>query len=448
MGGASTINRRRVPHSMTIPAHSHIWHPYTRFSSLQADLPCIVRGEGLYLFDEHGHRYLDGVASWWSCQLGHSHPRVVQAIQAQAGTLQHSILGNLTHPGAETLARRLAQWMPTPDRHVMFASDGASAVEAALKIALQYAYQTGHTKRTRFVSLQEAYHGDTLGAVAVGYLDEFHHLLRPVLQEAWRLELPSCGACRNRDCRKPCYDGVDAFLTERADQIAGVIVEPLCLGACGMKMYGPGYLRRLADACRRLAIPLIVDEIAMGFGRTGRWFAFEHAAIDPDIVCVGKGLTAGYVPMSAAIVRDEIYRTFTDQPDDHTFYHGHTWCGNPIAAAAALAALDVYEESDLASRAAALEAVFEERWSPLRDWPGIRAVRHLGLIGVIELEPDTEHPPKARQVQWALREQGYLLRSLGNVIYLMPPLIIHEPELRTAAQAVADAVGTILSAKG
>lgn len=416
---------------------SCIWHPYTRFSSLQAGLPMIVRGEGLYLYDQEGNRYLDAVSSWWSCQLGHSHPHVVAAIQAQAGQLQHSILGNLTHPGAEELAQRLAQLMPTPDRHVMFGSDGASAVEAALKIALQYAHQTGQTKRTRFVSLKEAYHGDTLGAVGVGYLDAFHHLLRPVLKQAWRLDIPDCKGCRRPDCTTPCYDGVDEFLTARADEIAGVIVEPLCLGATGMKMYGPGYLRRLAATCRRLQIPLISDEIAMGFGRTGRMFAFEHAGIDPDMVCLGKGLTAGYVPMSAVVVRDDYYHTFSDQPVDHTFYHGHTWCGNPIAAAAALAALDVYEEEALAQHAATLEQVFAEEWASLRGQPSIVDVRHLGLIGVIELEPGTGSVPRARQLQYAMRDRGYLLRSLGNVIYLMPPLTITADVCREAAHALA-----------
>ncbi len=424
---------------MTPPA-SFIWHPYTRFSSLQQGLPKIVRGEGLYLYDTDGQRYFDAVSSWWSCQLGHSHPRVVSAIQEQAGKLQHSILGNLTHPGAEELARRLAHLMPTPDRHVMFASDGASAVEAALKIVLQYAHQTGQPQRTRFVSLKEAYHGDTLGAVGVGYLEEFHHLLRPVLKEAWRLDIPPCNGCRGTDCAATCYDGVDAFLTARADEIAGGIVEPLCLGATGMKMYGPGYLRRLAETCRRLQIPLISDEIAMGFGRTGRMFAFEHAGIDPDLVCLGKGLTAGYVPMSAVVVRDDLYRTFSDQPVDHTFYHGHTWCGNPIAAAAALAALDVYEADGLAEHAAELEHVLVEEWVSLRGTPGIRDIRHLGLIGVIELEPGAGPVPAARRVQYAMRDRGYLLRSLGNVIYLMPPLIITADECRQAARDLADEV--------
>ncbi len=419
---------------------SHLWHPYTRFSAVHEGLPCIVRGKGLYLYDEAGNRYMDAVSSWWACSLGHSHPRIVRAIQQQAEVLQHSILGNLSHPPALELADKLAALMPSPDRHVHFASDGASSVEAALKIALQYAHQTGHTKRTRFVSLKEAYHGDTLGAVGVGYLEAFHRLLRPALNEAWRLDLPDCRGCTDPGCHASCFDEVPAFLAERADEIAGVIVEPLCLGAAGMKMYGPGYLKRLAEVCRQLQIPLIVDEIAMGFGRTGKMFAFEHAGIDPDMVCVGKAVTAGYLPLSAVIVRDDIHETFADAPEDHTFYHGHTWSGNPIAAAAALETLRVYEEEDIVARAAESGRLLATELAALKEIETVKEVRCLGLIGAVELKPDDATPPRPRRVQHLLRDRGYLLRPLGPVIYLMPPLNIEADELKKAVQAVNEAI--------
>ncbi len=419
---------------------SHLWHPYTRFSAVHEGLPCIVRGEGLHLIDDAGNRYVDAVSSWWACSLGHSHPRIVQAIQRQAEILQHSILGNLSHPPALALAAKLAALMPSPDRHVLFASDGASSVEAALKIALQYAHQTGHTNRTRFVSLKEAYHGDTLGAVGVGYLEAFHRLLKPALNEAWRLDVPKCGGCHDPDCRAACFDGVPDFLEDRADRIAGVIVEPLCLGAGGMLMYGPGYLRRLADVCRSLQIPLIVDEIAMGFGRTGKMFAFEHAGIDPDMVCVGKALTAGYLPMSAVIVRDDLYDTFSDTPEEHTFFHGHTWSGNPIAAAAALETLDVYDEEHLVERAAESGRLLASEMAALTEIETVKEVRCLGLIGAVELQPDDAQPPRARRVQHLLRDRGYLLRPLGPVVYLMPPLNISHEELKRAVQALAESI--------
>lgn len=419
---------------------SHLWHPYTRFSALHDGLPCIVRADGLYLFDDRGNRYVDAVSSWWACSLGHSHPRIVRAIQEQAEILQHSILGNLSHPPALALADRLAGLMPSPDRHVLFASDGASSVEAALKIALQYAHQTGHTRRTRFVSLKEAYHGDTLGAVGVGYLEEFHRLLRPALNEAWRLDVPRCDGCMDPECRASCFAGVPAFLADRAEEIAGVIVEPLCLGAGGMLMYGPGYLRRLAEVCRSLQIPLIVDEIAMGFGRTGRMFAFEHAGIDPDMVCLGKALTAGYLPMSAVIVRDDLYDTFSDTPEDHTFYHGHTWSGNPIAAAAALETLRIYEEERTVERAAESGRVLAEEMAALTELDTVEEVRCLGLIGAVELAVDDAQPPRPRRVQYQLRDRGYLLRPLGPVVYLMPPLNIERADLKKAVRALNNAI--------
>ena len=422
--------------------HTHIWHPYTRFSAVQEGLPRIVRAEGLYLYDDQGHRYMDAVSSWWACSLGHSHPRMVRAIQEQAALLQHSILGNLSHPPAEELAGRLAHLMPTPDRHVLFASDGASSVEAALKVALQYAHQTSRPGRTRFVSLKEAYHGDTLGAVGVGYLEAFHHLLRPVLNEAWRLELPVCRGCADVDCRADCFAGVAEFIEAHEAGIAGVVVEPLCLGAAGMKMYGPGYLRRLAEVCRRWEIPLIVDEIAMGFGRTGRMFAFEHAGIDPDMVCVGKALTAGYLPMSALVVRDELYATFADTPQDHTFYHGHTWAGNPIAAAAACEALRIYEEERVVERAAAAGRRLAAELQGLASLDSVQEVRCLGLIGAVELKPDAGTPPHARRVQHRMKANGYLLRPLGHVLYLMPPLVIDDDELVRAARTLAEAIAS------
>lgn len=430
---------------LSIRMSHHIWHPYTRFSALADGLPCIVRAKGMYLEDDQGRTYLDAVSSWWACSLGHSHPRIVQAIQTQAAVLQHSILGNLSHPPAELVAKKLAHLMPTPDRHVLFASDGASSVEAALKVALQYAHQTGRGERTRFVSLQEAYHGDTLGAVGVGFLEEFHRLLRPALNEAWRLDIPDCQGCQTRLCQTPCFAGVEAFLRQREQHIAGVIVEPLCLGAAGMKMYGPGYLHELARVCRELEIPLIVDEIAMGFGRTGRMFAFEHAGIDPDMVCVGKAITGGYLPLSGLIVRDNIYDTFSDTPEDHTFYHGHTWSGNPIAAAAAVETLALYEEEDILGQVAVTSPLLADLLHPLAGHPGIKDVRTLGLIGVVELRPDQRIPSNARRVQYLLRDRGCLLRPLGNVLYLMPPLNISPADLHNMVGLLRECIETVLN---
>lgn len=401
---------------------SCVWHPYTRFSTFASDpLPVIVRGEGIYLFDDKGTRYVDAISSWWACALGHGHPRIIAAIQKQAAELQHSILGNLSHPRAVELAERLVRLMPTPQRHVLFSSDGASAVEAALKIALQYWHNIGRPGKKRFAALADGYHGDTLGAVGVGYLEHFHKPFDPVVSPAFRTSPQKDG-----------FAGMAKLIEQHANELAAVIVEPLCQAAAGMKMYAPDYLAQLERLCREHGVLLIVDEIAMGFGRTGRMFAFEHAGIDPDIVCVGKALSAGYLPISATIVKDSIYTTFADTPADHSFYHGHTFCGNPVAAAAALEALSVYGEEDTPAKAEAMGALFRESLGPLATLPSVHDVRCLGAIAAVELEPESPAPavPRPHRVRRLLFDDGILLRPLGNVLYLMPPLVIAENELR------------------
>ena len=303
--------------------------------------------------------------------------------------------------------------MPTPDRHVLFASDGASAVEAALKIALQYRWNIGQPERRRFAYLDEAYHGDTLGAVSVGYLEGFHKPFEPVLFPAVELPVPL-----RPDQETKCFRETAALFERHRRELTGLIVEPLCQGAAGMRMYSPAYLRRLADLCRESDVLLITDEIATGFGRTGKMFAFEHAGIDPDIVCVGKALSAGYLPISATLVKDSIFRTFADRPEDHSFYHGHTFCGNPIAAAAALEALRVYEEELLWDQAAGLGEIFRSRLAAVEGRPTVRQVRVLGAIAAVELTS----PAAAQSVRDYLLEQRILNRPLGAVVYLMPPL--------------------------
>ena len=411
---------------------AHVWHPYTRASSLAAGpVPVIVRGEGIYLIDEQGRRFVDAISSWWCAALGHGHPRLVAAIQRQAAELQHSILANLTHPQAAELAGRLARLMPTPDRHVLFASDGASAVEQALKIAVQYGSNIGRPRKQKFACLHGAYHGDTFGAMAVGYLDEWHRPFRGLLAEAVQIGSLELG------------DGSwEKRLKAQKDELAAVIVEPLCLGAAGMRMYPAAALRAMGDWCAANEVLLIVDEIAMGFGRTGRMFAFEHAGLDPDLVCVGKALTGGALPMSATIVKDVLYAAFTDRPVDHTLQHGHTFCGNPIAAAAANEALRLYEEIDAPSRAAQLGARLASHLEPLRGRTGIADVRGLGLIGVVELEPESHPTPvsRAHRIRIRLQDEGILLRPLGNVLYLMPPLTISEQELDDLSLRFSEAV--------
>lgn len=407
-----------------------MWHPYTRFSALTEEPPpLIVRGEGSHLFDADGRKFVDAIASWWCCALGHGHPQIIAAIEKQARELQHSILGNLSHPRAVELAAQLAALMPTPDRHVLFASDGASAVEQALKIALQYRHNIGQPQRTKFAALRGAYHGDTLGAVSVGFVEEFHRVYRPLLTPAVTVPLP--GAAGD-------FAAAQKILNEHASALTAVIVEPLCLGAAGMRMYPATWLAALAAWCQQNDVLLIVDEIAMGFGRTGKMFAFEHAGADPDIVCVGKALSAGYLPISATVVRDAIYQTFSDDTENRTFQHGHTFCGNPIAAAAALATLRVFTEESIVMQAAEKGRRLAAALAPLALLPQVKEVRCLGLIGAVELQADD--PLRSRRVRKFLFERGVLLRPLGNVVYLLPPLTITASELDALATEFAVAI--------
>jgi adenosylmethionine-8-amino-7-oxononanoate aminotransferase len=414
---------------------AHVWHPYTRRSTLDEEpLPVIVRGEGVHLIADDGTRYLDAISSWWCAQLGHSHPALVAAIQEQAAELQHSILGNLTHPRAIELAARLARLMPSPDRHVLFAADGSSAIEQAVKIAIQFRANTGQTRRTLVACLDGAYHGDTLGAMALGYLEQFHLPYKEHLFPVVRLPFPEGDA----------FAPARQLLDRHADTLTAVIVEPLLQGASGMRLYSPCWLNALATWCRDHGVLLILDEIATGFGRTGRWFAFEHAEIDPDIVCVGKGLTGGTMPLSATIVRDAIYDTFTDCPVDRTLQHGHTFCGHPIACAAALAALDAYA-AGVIDQVPVLGKRLRAGFQPLENHPRVREIRSLGLMTAIELNPEPTAPPPGQpslphRIRRALLARGILLRPLGPVLYVMPPLITPPETLDQLAAGVVAGV--------
>lgn len=420
----------------------YLWHPYSTHSTIASDgFPVIVRGNGPYLFDSEGRRYFDAISSWWCCNLGHNHPRIVKAIRDQAGKLQHSILGNMSHPLAIKLAEQLAGLFKDK-RRVFFASDGASAVEAAIKIAIQYWHNIGKPKRCRLVSLENAYHGDTLGAVSAGYLANFHRPFKKMLFPVYRAAAPFCAKCphsRKASCNLECFYSMQALVEKHSDEIAAVIIEPLCQCAAGMRIYEEKYLKKLAQLCRAHKILLIADEIAVGFGRTGTMFAFEQAGIEPDIVCLGKGLAGGYLPISATIVKENIYSTFSDTPQDHSFYHGHTFAGNPIACAAALEVLKIYEEKKILDQIRRKSEIMANMISRLCSSAGVRNVRSLGMIFAFDL-PGKEGPEKIRVIRKKTLEAGVLIRPLGSVIYLMPSLITPDDLLIKTIDLLAEAL--------
>ncbi|MHB8951360.1 MAG: adenosylmethionine--8-amino-7-oxononanoate transaminase [Pirellulaceae bacterium] len=422
-----------------------LWHPYTRQSAFDGtDFPVIARGEGIYLYDTDSRQYLDAISSWWACNLGHSRPELVDAIRRQAGILQHSVLGNMSHPCAIELAERICSLFPDR-RRVFFSSDGASAVEAGLKIAAQYWHNVGHPEKCRFVSLEGAYHGDTLGAVSVGFMESFHRPFQSLVARSLQAEAPCCGTCkygRNAtDCELECFESMRAILSEHAGALAAVIVEPLCQGASGMRIYSPRYLAALGKLCKEKNVLLFCDEIAVGLGRTGKMFASEHANVLPDILTIGKGLSGGYLPISATVVTDAIYQTFHDTPSDNTFYHGHTFAGNPIAAAVSLEVLDIYRREGIVERAAASGNTLADAMQAVANLDGVSNVRCLGMIAAAQLS-NSDIVQRARK--WLL-DQGILVRPLGNVIYLMLPLITSEQVIRATVDQLVRAISGSVS---
>ena len=428
-----------------------LWHPYTEITSFeQSAFPIVESAQGCRLKEIDGRVLLDGISSWWCVNLGHSHPRLVQAIQEQAAKLQHTLLGGMSHPPAIRLAEQLARIAPAGLGHAMFASDGSCAVEAALKIAMQYWTNQGEGHRTRFVTLQDGYHGDTLGTIGVGYIDRFHRPFLPALRPALAAMSPYCNRCplglRPESCQVACFDAegfdsgfesMETLVRRHHAECAAVIVEPLCQAAAGMRIYPALYLKRLRALCTEYGIPLIIDEIAVGFGRTGAMFASQKAGIVPDIMTLGKGLTGGMLPMSATLVSDSIYDTFrANGEQSRTFFHGHTFCGNPITSALALAALETYEEEKIVERLPEAMRILEEGMRRVSGVLDGSPLRTLGMIAAIEITEAAGGQVRARSIAARAYELGLFIRPLNRTIYLWPPLNLDGADLQSMVDIV------------
>jgi adenosylmethionine---8-amino-7-oxononanoate aminotransferase len=410
---------------------AHVWHPFTQQQGWCEEEPPIVidHAEGTNLFDTEGNVYIDGVSSLWCNVHGHRHPAIDAAVRAQLDRVAHSTMLGLSHDPAIRLAEKLIAIAPPGLQRVFYSDSGSTAVEVALKMAFQWWAQRGEPQRTNFVCLQNAYHGDTLGAVSVGGIELFHSLYRPLLFDSWR-------------ARAGDADHLDELLTDHGRQVAAVIVEPLVQGAAGMLMQPPGYLRRVRELCDEHGVLLICDEVATGFGRTGRMFACEHEGVTPDLLCVGKGLTGGYLPLAATLATDRVYTGFLGEFDElKTFFHGHTYTGNPLACAAAIATLETFERERtierLAPKIELMSRLLEHRVATL---PGVAEVRQRGLMVGIEL---IDHPPAQRlghQVTLAARRRGAIIRPLGDVVVLMPALAISDADLRRLVAITASAI--------
>jgi adenosylmethionine-8-amino-7-oxononanoate aminotransferase len=409
----------------------HVWHPFTQQQVWCEEEPLLIdRAEGSYLIDAEGRRYIDGVSSLWCTVHGHRHAGIDAAVAAQLEKVAHSTMLGLSHPGAAELAARLVELAPAGLSRAFYSESGSTAVEIALKMAFQFQQQRGgqHVRRTSFVHLRDSYHGDTIGSVSVGGIDLFHSAYRPLLFQAHAAD-PGDAA------------DLERVLAAHEEEIAAVIVEPLVQGAAGMLLHPPGYLRAVRKLCDEFGMMLICDEVATGFGRTGTMFACEQEGVAPDLLCLAKGLTGGYLPLAATLATERIYEGFLGNYEEwRTFFHGHTYTGNPLACAAALANLDAFEEERTLERLQPKIALLEELLADVEAMPEVAEVRHRGFMVGIDLG---EHDPALRlghRVTVEARKRGAIVRPLGDVVVLMPPLSISEDELRDLVTIAGDSV--------
>ncbi|HET9153666.1 MAG TPA: adenosylmethionine--8-amino-7-oxononanoate transaminase [Solirubrobacterales bacterium] len=411
--------------------HDHVWHPFTQQLGWSEEAPLVVeRAEGSHLVDVDGRRYLDGTAALWCNVHGHRHPAIDRAVREQLDRVAHTTMLGLTHPGATELAARLVEIAPPGLTRVFYSDSGSTAAEIALKIAFQYQQQRGglHVRRSSFIRLREAYHGDTIGSVSVGGIDLFHSTYRPLLFDTHAAE-PGDAA------------DLERLLEAHRDEVAAVIVEPLVQGAAGILVQPPGYLRAVRELCDRHGVLLICDEVATGFGRTGTMFACEQEGVAPDLMCLAKGLTGGYMPLAATLASEEIYEGFLGSYEEYrTFFHGHTYTGNPLACAAAIANLEVFESERTIERLQPKIALLGELLEDVESMPEVAEVRRKGVMVGIDLG---EHDPALRmghRVTVEARRRGAIVRPLGDTVVLMPPLSISAAELRELVAITAESI--------
>jgi adenosylmethionine-8-amino-7-oxononanoate aminotransferase len=418
-----------------------VWHPCTQMK-LHERLPMVAvsHGKGAWLYDFEGRRYLDAISSWWVNLFGHANPRINAAVAAQLLRLEHVILAGFTHEPAVGLSERLSAVTAGRLGHCFFASDGSSAVEIALKMSHHFWRNRGQSDKSRFAYLTGAYHGETTGALSVGDVALFRDAYAPLLRTGFAVPSPdSRNAASGEsalDFARRCAEGLERILREHHRQIAALIVEPLVQCANGMGMYDPEYLRLARALCDRYGVHLIADEIAVGFGRTGTFLACEQAGVLPDLLCLSKGITAGYLPLSVVLSTGAIYDAFFDEEVSRGFLHSHSYTGNPLACAAALATLSIFEQDAVIETNRSLAARIDELARPIARHSRVRNFRRTGMIWAFEVEP--VEPQFARRFSAAALERELLLRPIGNTVYFMPPYIVDEEESQLLASRTLD----------
>lgn len=432
---------------------SVLWHPCTQMKDHeQLPLIPIRRGEGVWLEDFDGKRYLDAVSSWWVNVFGHANPRINQRIKDQLDQLEHVMLAGFSHQPVVELSERLVQITPAGLQRVFYTDNGSTGIEVALKMSFHYWRNIGRANKQRFVTLTNSYHGETVAAMSVGDVALFTDTYKPLLLDTFKVPSPDCylrpDGVTWEDHSRHMFQHMEQTLAEHHDQIAAVIVEPLIQGAGGMRMYHPIYLKLLREACDRYDIHLIHDEIAVGFGRTGTMFACEQAGITPDFLCLSKALTGGYLPMAAVLTTETLYQAFYDDYSTlRAFLHSHTYTGNPLACAAALATLDIFEQDAVIEANKVLAARMATATAHLSDHPNVSEVRQTGMAVAIEMVQDksskTAYPWQERRglkvYQHAL-QRGALLRPLGGVVYFLPPYTITEEQIDFLAEVATEGI--------
>ncbi len=435
----------------------YLWHPFTQMQGWLASEPVIIeRGEGFHLIDTEGRRYIDGVASLWCNVHGHRVPKIDAAIREQLDRIAHSTLLGLGQTRSIELAERLVKIAPPDLKKVFYSDSGATAVEIALKIAYQYWQNRGETKRTKFVALREAYHGDTVGSVSVGGMELFHGIFRSLLFETFYTPSPHPYRFDGtpEECAAASLEAMETLLQNHAGEIAAIIVEPLVQGAAGIIVHPRGFLKGVERLARKHDVLLIVDEVATGFGRTGTMFACEQEDVRPDLLCLAKGVTGGYLPLAATLTTQAVFDAFLGRVDEFkTFYHGHTYTGNALACAAALASLDLFEENRVLESLPAKIELLESSLAQISELPCVGDVRNRGLMAGIELVNNKKTKKSfpyeqtiGAKVCAAMRPRGAMLRPLGDVIVLMPAVGMDTPTLQTLLGIVEDTIRNDLPA--
>lgn len=431
----------------------HVWHPFTQMQDWERDKQIVIRkGEGCWLIDTDGNRYLDGVASMWTNVHGHCRIELNTALKEQVDRLEHSTLLGLGSEQSIILAAQLARITPAGLDRFFYSDNGSTAMEVAVKMAYQYQVHIGRAERSSFITFKNAYHGDTLGAVSVGGIDIYHTTFKPLMFEAFQSPAPYCYRCelglKKESCFMECIDALEELMKNNAHITAGLVIEPLIQGAGGMLVQPAGFLKRVRELCDHYDILMIADEVATGFGRTGKMFACQHEDVVPDIMAISKGIAAGYLPLAATVTTEKVYSAFLGEYSElKTFFHGHTFTGNPLACAVALKSLELFEQDNLMSALQSKIANLKLRLEDFKVMPHVGDVRQCGMAAGVELvenkETGSPYPWEEKvgiKVCIEARKRGVFSRPLGNTIVIYPPLVISDDELEMLLSVLQDSI--------